>query len=65
MSKEQRLTIAVLFNALQTLAKDKTFHDKLQMAYEYDGEIEDDYIALINFKEDVIEFTKNNFNMER
>lgn len=68
LTEEQLQTINTLFKALETLAKDKSFQQKLELAYEMDEEEEvnetneDDYMKLINFKEDVIDYTNNSFN---
>lgn len=68
LTEEQLQTINTLFKALETLSKDKTFQKKLELAYEMDEEEEvnetneDDYMKLINFKEDVVDYTNNSFN---
>lgn len=68
LTEEQLQTINTLFKALETLSKDKSFQKKLELAYEMDEEEEvnetneDDYMKLINFKEDVIDYTNNSFN---
>ena len=68
LTEEQLQTINTLFKALETLSKDKSFQQKLELAYEMDEEEEvnetneDDYMKLINFKEDVIDYTNNSFN---
>ena len=67
LTEEQLQTINTLFKALETLSKDKSFQKKLELAYEMDEEEEvneeneDDYMKLINFKEDVIDYTNNSF----
>lgn len=67
LTKEQLQTINTLFKALETLSKDETFQKKLEIAYNMSDEDvnetnEDDYMKLINFKEDVIDYTNNSFN---
>lgn len=67
LTDEQLQTINTLFKALETLSKDKSFQKKLEMAYNMDDEDvnetnEDDYMKLLNFKEDVIDYTNNSFN---
>lgn len=68
LTEEQLKTVNTLFEALQTLSKDKSFQKKLELAYEMDEEEEvnetneDDYMKLLNFKEDVIDYTNNCFN---
>ena len=67
LTDEQLQTINTLFKALETLSKDKLFQKKLEMAYNMDDEDvnetnEDDYMKLLNFKEDVIDYTNNSFN---
>lgn len=68
LTEEQLQTINTLFKALETLSNDKSFQKKLELAYEMDEEEEvneeneDDYMKLINFKEDVIDYTNNSFN---
>lgn len=67
LTEEQLQTINTLFKALENLSNDKSFQKKLELAYEMDEEEEvneeneDDYMKLINFKEDVIDYTNNSF----
>lgn len=66
LTKEQLQIINTLFNALETLANDRSFQKKLEIAYNMSDEDvnetnEDDYMKLINFKEDVIDYTNNSF----
>lgn len=66
LTKEQLQIINTLFKALETLSKDETFQKKLEIAYNMSDEDvnetnEDDYMKLINFKEDVIDYTNNSF----
>jgi len=66
LTKEQLQIINTLFNALETLSNDRSFQKKLEIAYNMSDEDvnetnEDDYMKLINFKEDVIDYTNNSF----
>lgn len=67
LTKEQLQIINTLFKALETLSNDRSFQKKLEIAYNMSDEDvnetnEDDYMKLINFKEDVIDYTNNSFN---
>lgn len=66
LTKEQLQIINTLFKALETLSNDRSFQKKLEIAYNMSDEDvnetnEDDYMKLINFKEDVIDYTNNSF----
>ena len=66
LTKEQLQTVNTLFKALETLSNDRSFQKKLEIAYNMSDEDvnetnEDDYMKLINFKEDVIDYTNNSF----
>ena len=66
LTKEQLQIINTLFKALETLSNDRSFQKKLETAYNMSDEDvnetnEDDYMKLINFKEDVIDYTNNSF----
>ena len=66
LTKEQLQIINTIFKALETLSNDGSFQKKLEIAYNMSDEDvnetnEDDYMKLINFKEDVIDYTNNSF----
>jgi hypothetical protein len=66
LTKEQLQIVNTLFKALETLSNDRSFQKKLEIAYNMSDEDvnetnEDDYMKLINFKEDVIDYTNNSF----
>lgn len=59
--------MAQIFDNLKTLSKDKDFIDKMELAYnimdddDITDENEEDYMQLINFKEDIEVFISSNF----
>ena len=66
ISDEQHKLYNQLFEAIGKLQKDKNFIKKMKIAREMtDEEItdsnEDDYMKLINLKEDIVDITNNYF----
>ena len=58
--------MAQIFDNIEELSKDESFITKMENAYDAEDddineENEDDYMKLINFKEDITELISNSF----
>jgi hypothetical protein len=66
LSDEQLLTMNQIFESIEKLSKDKDFIKKMNAAMEMQEEDvteknEDDYLKLLNLKEDIVDLTNCSF----
>jgi hypothetical protein len=66
LSDEQLLTMNQIFESIEKLSKDKDFIKKMNAAMEMEEEDvteknEDDYLKLLNLKEDIVDLTNCSF----
>ncbi len=66
LSDEQLLTMNQIFESIEKLSKDKDFVKKMNTAMKMEEEDvteknEDDYLKLLNLKEDIVDLTNCSF----
>jgi hypothetical protein len=66
LSDEQLLTMNQIFDSIKKLSEDKDFIKKMNAAMEMEEEDvteknEDDYLKLLNLKEDIVDLTNCSF----